>query len=338
MGTTETIVRVEPSELVEITDRKSIKDVIDLYVRLIPNVKDSSRYQYRKDLGIFFDWVDSTNRDYSSLNQLDIIAFSKHVESRGLSPLTVSSYLISIRRFFEWTDANGLYRNIAKGVKSPQRLKKFQKKALKDEQSKELLGFYDGKNLRDFAIVNLILRTGLRTIEVTRANVSDIDYIGGRRVLKVWGKGKLVGDKNTDFVILSDKAYKPIEEYLNTRGRINKNEPLFVTNRGRKRTKIEGIGTENYKGEKDYERLTTRTVSKICKTALTGIGLTGSSYTAHSLRHTTGCSIIRHNGTLEDVRYVLRHTSVKTSEIYLESIKEERRLESAPELILDNAF
>lgn len=338
METSNKITKVETSEVVVSENGQTLNDLLELFVRLIPNVKDSSRYQYKKDLTIFFDWVSESGRIISSLTPLDIISFQKHLENKGLSPLTIGSYLISIRRFFEWTDANGLYKNIAKGIKSPQRLKKFQKKALKDDQSRDLLEYYQGKNPRDFAIVNLILRTGLRTIEVTRANISDIDYIGGRRVLKVWGKGKLVGDKNTDFVVLSEKAYKPIEDYLKTRGRVNKNEPLFVTNRGRKRVSIEGSSVEGYQGEKEYERLTTRTVSKICKTALEGIGLTGDSYTAHSLRHTTGCTIIRHNGTLEDVQFVLRHSSVKTSEIYLESIKEERRLENAPELLLDSVF
>ena len=62
-------------------------------------------------------------------------------------------------------------------------------------------------SLRDFAIVNLILRTGLRTIEVVRADVGDITFKGNRRILRVWGKGH---DTKDDFVVLTDKTYLPI--------------------------------------------------------------------------------------------------------------------------------
>jgi len=339
MDMTNSIATLEAEEIkVSSPSAQELRKMIETFVSLIPNIKDSSRIQYTKDLSQFFEWTKETGRDLSSLTQIDIISFQTYLEKRGLSPLTISSYLISVRKFFEWTEANKIYPNIAKGVKGPQRKKKIQKRALLDSQSRDLLEYFSTRSLRDYAIVNLCLRTGLRTIEVVRANIGDMDYRGGRRVLKVWGKGKLVGDKEEDFVVLSDKAFAPLQEYLKTRKGATPDEPLFVTNRGRKRASIEGDSLERYDGEKNFERLTTRSISKICKEGLEAIGLTGHSYTAHSLRHTCGCSIIRQKGSLQDVQFVLRHSSSKTSEIYLESIKEEQRLERAPELLLDSAF
>lgn len=338
MENSNSIAIIEAEGITASTSAQDLRNMIATFVSLIPNVKDSSRAQYAKDLTQFFEWANNSGRTLSTLTQIDIITFQTYLEKKGLSPLTISSYLISVRKFFEWAEANKLYPNIAKGIKGPQRKKKFQKMALLDSQSKDLLEYFSTRSLRDFAIVNLCLRTGLRTIEIVRANVGDIDFRGGRRVLKVWGKGKLVGDKEEDFVVLSDKAYSPIQEYLNTRPDAKPEEPLFVTNRGRKRSSIEGDALSCYDGEKTFERLTTRTISKICKEGLEAIGLTGHSYTAHSLRHTCGCSIIRQKGSLQDVQFVLRHSSSKTSEIYLESIKEEQRLERAPELLLDSAF
>jgi integrase/recombinase XerC/integrase/recombinase XerD len=68
------------------------------------------------------------------------------------------------------------------------------------------------------------------------------------------------------------------------------------------------------------------------------IGLDGKEFSAHSLRHTTAVAILKQGGSITDVQGVLRHSSPVTSQIYTESIKEEMRLKSAPELMLDNAF
>lgn len=316
-----------------------LRGLVAQFVAMVPNIKASTRKQYTRDLSQFFAWVENSGRAFSALTQLDVVTFQTELENKGLSPLTISGYLTSVRLFFEWADANKIYNNIAKGVRGPQRKKKFQKQALLNDQATTLLQYAkEHCTPRDFAIVNLALRCGLRTIEIVRANVGDIAFKGGRRVLKVWGKGKVLGDKEEDFVVLSDKAFQPIADYLQTRPTAQPDEPLFVTNYGRKRAEIENQPTNATDGTKHGERLTTRMISKICKDALVGIGLTGHEYTAHSLRHTCGCSIIRQHGSLQDVQFVLRHASSKTSEIYLESIKEEQRLERAPELLLDNAF
>jgi integrase/recombinase XerC/integrase/recombinase XerD len=224
--------------------------------------------------------------------------------------------------FYEWVEANKLYPNIAKGIKTPPRKQAFKKQHLTDAKSTELLEHFKEMSLRDFAIVNLILRTGLRTIEVVRADIADITFRGDRRILKVWGKGKLKSDKEDDFVVLSDKVYTPIAEYLATRKGAKSGEPLFVSN------------SRQNKGE----RLTTRTISYLCKEGMRAIGLDGKEFSAHSLRHTTAVAILKQGGSITDVQGVLRHSSPVTSQIYTESIKEEMRLKSAPELMLDNAF
>ena len=211
------------------------------------------------------------------------------------------------------------YPNIAKGIKTPRRQQAFKKQHLTDDKSAELLEHFRSLSLRDYAIVNLILRTGLRTIEVVRADVGDITFKGNRRVLKVWGKGHIEKD---DFVVLSEKAYEPIKEYLQTRKACKSGEPLFTS-----------TSHQNYGG-----RLTTKTISSICKDGLRAIGLDGKEFTAHSLRHTTAVAILKHGGQLTDVQSVLRHSSPVTSQIYTESVKEELRLQNAPELALDEAF
>ena len=280
------------------------------------DIRANSKNVYRRGLLYFFRWVESTGRTISDLTRADIITFKDSLLATH-SNLSVAGYLVALRRFYEWCEGNKLYPNIAKGIKSPKRKNAYLKEHLRENQIHDLLKHYEG-NLRDFAIVNLLLRTGLRTIEVVRANVEDITFKGGQRILRVWGKGR--DDKDT-FVVLTDKAYAPIRAYLDTRKSATLKEPLFISTSNR-----------NLCG-----RLTTRTISKICKEGLCAIGLDAHEYTAHSLRHTTAVMLLKH-GTLSDVQSVLRHTSPVTSQIYTKSIEEELRLANPSEMKLDGIF
>lgn len=283
------------------------------------DVKDSSRSLYTRTLSQFFLWIEKTGKVLNSLTREDILEYKDHLLSSGLSALTISSYLVVVRKFYEWTESLLIYPNIAKGIKTPRRKQAFKKQHLSENKIGDLLEYYKEKSLRDFAIVNLLLRTGLRTIEVVRADVGDITFKGDKRVLLVWGKGHTEKDS---FVVLTDKAYLPIREYLDSRKGVKSGDPLFVSNSRRN----------------GGERLTTRTISGICKEGLREVGLDGKEFTAHSLRHTTAVEILKTGGNIWDVQRVLRHSSIDTSQIYTESIEEEERLKKTPESLLDRAF
>lgn len=313
------IVRINKAEVKAIAQEGATwQNVLATFV-VGQDVKQSSRDLYTRTLKLFFEWVENEGKDLSQLKRNDILEYKDSLFSKGLSSLSVASYLTSLRKFYEWAESEKLYPNIAKGVKTPRRVQAFKKQHLTDDKSKELLSHFEELSLRDFAIVNLILRTGLRTIEVVRADIGDITFKGGKRILRVWGKGHSEKD---DFVVLTDKAYQPLAEYLKTRKGAKAGEPLFSSDSHRN----------------SGERLTTRTISGICKGGLKAIGLDGREFTAHSLRHTTAVAILKNGGQLSEAQAVLRHTSPATTQIYTESIKEELRLSSAPESLIDNSF
>lgn len=310
---------VRESELMAIdTAPKYWKEALEEFVKS-QDVKESSRKLYSRTLRLFFEWTEAKGKPISSLTRIDLLEYKEELFAKGLSSLSVASYLTSLRKFYEWAESLKYYQNIAKGVKTPRRVQSFKKQHLTDEKSGELLSHFQRLSLRDYAIVNLILRTGLRTIEVVRADVGDITFKGNRRVLRVWGKGH---DTKDDFVVLTEKAYEPIREYLQTRKGAKAGEPLFTS------------GSHRNEGG----RLTTRTISGLCKSGLKAIGLDGREFTAHSLRHTTAVTILKRGGDISQAQAVLRHTSPATTQIYTESIKEELRLQTAPEFLLENAF
>jgi len=309
------------TETAYLTISKQTEGLVDRFLKSV-NLRENSRALYKRTLKQFFLWAESKSQNLETLTIVELIEYKEYLLSpeRGLTSLTVGSYITSLKKFYEFLESERRYPNIAKSLKNPKRKQQFRKSPLSPEQATGLLVYIKYQALRDYAIINLILRTGLRTIEVIRANVGDIVVKpGGHRVLLIHGKGR---DEKDNFVILTDKAYQPISEYLESRGAYRPEEPLFYST------------SNNSKGE----RLSTRTISHIAKEGLRAIGLDSKNFTAHSLRHTAGTSLLRATGDLEKTRLMLRHSDPKTTLIYVDTLTEERRLKESGEAILDTLY
>ena len=304
-------------DVVVVTPQR-IDELVDSFINS-QDVKQSSKLLYRRTLKQYFNWVSKKGYLLSDITRTELLQYKEDLLTSGMSSLTVGSYITSVRRFYEWTEANKFYPNVAKGIKTPKRKQQFKKQPLLPAQATALLDYYQSKALRDYAIITLLLRTGLRTVEVIRATVGDITFKGSQRVLLVQGKGR---DEKDNFVVLTDKTYLPIAQYLATRKDVNSTDPLFIST------------SNNSKGDK----LTTRTISYIAKEGLKAIGLDERSFTAHSLRHTTAVNILRAGGSLETAQFTLRHSNPATTQIYTATLNEERRLQNSGEALIDSLY
>jgi integrase/recombinase XerC/integrase/recombinase XerD len=309
---------VNNKQAIVIVTPQRLEDLVDSFINS-QDVKLSSKLLYRRTLKQYFNWVNKKNYSLSEIARPQLLEYKEELLNTNKSSLTVGSYITSVRKFYEWTEANKFYPNVAKGIKTPTRKQQFKKQPLLPAQATDLLKYYENKDSRDFSIINLLLRTGLRTIEVIRANVEDITYKGSQRVLLVQGKGR---DEKDNFVVLTDKTFNSLDLYLKNRGTVNNTDPLFIST------------SNNSKGE----RLTTRTISYIAKEGLKAIGLNNKSFTAHSLRHTTAVNILRAGGSLETAQFTLRHSNPATTQIYTATLNEERRLENSGEALIDNLY
>ena len=309
---------VKQSQDIDTVSSQRIENLVDSFINS-QDVKQSSKLLYRRTLKQYFNWVNKKSYSLSEIARPQLLEYKEDLLLSGMSSLTVGSYITSVRRFYEWTEANKFYPNVAKGIKSPKRKQQFKKQPLLPSQATALLNYYQDKALRDYAIITLLLKTGLRTIEVIRASVEDITFKGSQRVLLIQGKGR---DEKDNFVLLTDKTYQPIAQYLATRGNINGSEPLFTST------------SNNSKGE----RLTTRSISYIAKEGLKAIGLDERAFTAHSLRHTTAVNILRAGGSLETAQFTLRHSNPATTQIYTATLNEERRLQNSGEALIDSLY
>jgi integrase/recombinase XerC len=150
---------------------------------------------------------------------------------------------------------------------------------------------------RDYAIMALMLTAGLRTIEITRSDITDMRTLGEHTVLYVQGKGK---DSKGDFVKLAPQVEAAIRSYLNARGKAEAHSPLFTST------------SNNSNGE----RMTTRSISGIVKARLIAAGYDSEFMTAHSLRHTAATINLLSGATLEETQQLLRHSNINTTLIY----------------------
>jgi len=247
---------------------------------------------YRNALDMFGRWIDGR-----PASEREIIEYKRYLRSAGKSPYTINFYLTVLRSFFSWVERNG-GMNCAKYVKGEKTGKGHAKEALTREQALDLLGVLTTQ--RDKAMVTLMIGTGLRTVEVSRANVEDVRNKGDATVLWIQGKGHVGKD---DFVVLTGPVLGAIREYLAGR-KLKSGDPLFTNE------------ATNYMGG----RLHPGSVSRIVREALNRAGIHQKGITAHSLRHSCATFALHGGATVQEVQSLLRHQSLQTTMIYLHNI------------------
>ncbi len=314
------IIHVTGDDMPELHKVKTLEDYIKDFLDQ-HDVRPASRERYKKSLKRFSEYVKQKN--IQQITKAELKNYKEYLidDKQGLSNLTVGAYIIAVRLFFAYLyEEDIIPKDIAKKISSPEKSKTHQRHALTVEECTALLNYYKPKSLRDYAMINLMLRTGLRTIEVVRANIEDIAIVGGKRRIWVHGKGRT---SKTDFVLLEDPAFEPLTKYLESRQWHSKSEPLFVSESSNK-----SKGT----------RLTTKTVSLTARTGLNAIGLTGEEYTAHSCRNTFGTLLLASGVKLERVQQLMRHHNIQTTQGYVADAEEQSRISDAPESVLNNLF
>jgi integrase/recombinase XerD len=262
------------------------------------DLRPSSERSYRTSLAQFSEYLRSFS--ITTVTEKDIKDFKQYLIDRRLSTFTVISHLGALKSLFSFLATRNLYPNVAKDIKVPKKPREFMRDALTKEQARELLNDAHGELMiekRDHAILSTLLRCGLRSIEIVRADVGDVRKCNGTPVLWVHGKGR---DHKDEYVVLTHEALRTIKSYLSVRGVVQDNDPLFASH-----------GPRNKNG-----RLTTRSIRRMVKAHLKRIGLDEKELTCHSLRHTFATLALANNAPLLAVQKAMRHSNINTTTIY----------------------
>jgi site-specific recombinase XerD len=165
-------------------------------------------------------------------------------------------------------------------------------RGLTSKQVERLMASCDrrrGIGRRDYAILVLLIRLGLRAAEVATLRLDDIDWRAGEIVVR--GKGR-----TEERLPLPPDVGAAIAAYLR-RGRPRRPErEVFL----RVCAPIRGLAPQG--------------VSEVVRAASERAGL--GSFGAHRLRHTAGTQMLQAGASLPEVAQVLRHRTVATTAIY----------------------
>ena len=298
----------------EITQcNNNIGELLNRFVQYV-DVSPVTVKSYVSGVRVFLQYL--SENDIHTPTRETILLFKKHLTANK-SNGTIATYLSALRRFFSWCASEGLYPNITDGIKSPKIDARHKKDAFTANQLKSIIGGINRNSLkgkRDYALFCLISATGLRTVEVVRANVSDIRNVGGADCLFIQGKGR---SSKSEFVKLSGHVMKAIQAYLQARGNVGENEPLFAS-----------LSRRN-----NGQRMTTRSISRICKSAMTSAGYVSKRWTAHSLRHSAITLALIAGISIQEVSQFARHSNISVTMIYAHDVE---RLKSKCESAISN--
>lgn len=276
----------------------------DLFSRWTSYIDASPRTieTYSKAIKQFFAYL--SENGIGQPQREDIVAYRDSLKQNH-KPTTVQSYLAAVKLFFQWTEREGLYPNISDRVKGAKLDTEHKKDYLTTKQVGKLLSKIDRSTLkgkRDYAMLSVMVTTGLRTISIIRANIADIRTAGDSIALYYQGKGH---EEKADYVKLAEPVEEAVREYLKARGAAASAKPLFSS-----------IANRN-----SGERMTTRSISRVAKDHLIDIGLESDRLTAHSLRHTAATLNLLNGGTVEETQQLLGHKNINTTLIYSHALE-----------------
>lgn len=299
---------------------KGINSLIQEFIEE-SDISKASAETYKRTLAVFVTWL-VQHGDILNPTRAEIIRFKAHLIDSKKEVLTIDSYLKVVILFFKFCTFRGyIDQNPALGISRPQRYKGHRKGSLTSDEVGKLL-LMDNTNLidnRNYAIVNLMVRTGLRCIEISHLNVEDILTTNTGYALRLQRKGHISKDS---ILGVTAKSVEPIENYLALRGEFNLDDPLF----------------ETYGYYSKSKRLSSFEVGRIVTAQLIKSGLKSKRITPHSLRHTFATTALKEGIPVWDLSVALGHASVNTTNIYASSIEAERMQTNPAINAIDSAY
>jgi site-specific recombinase XerD len=259
---------------------------------------------YLHDLGRFRGWLEgeagAKPRDLRRVTTVELVQYRQHLlRTERLQATTVNRKLQAIKKLFGWALDKGLVKgNAAREVRFVRVAERLCPRGLAEPEAQALLRAAGqtrhGLAKRNYALIELLLETGLRVGEAADLHIGDIDLHDRSGVVLVReGKGRKQRQ-----VPLNSSARRALKLYLKGRESPRPEDHLFLSERG---------------GQPLSLRTMQATVSDLARRA----GITRFAVSAHSLRHTFARRFLRrHPGKLVELAALLGHESLDTTAVY----------------------
>jgi len=251
---------------------------------------------YERDLEEFEDFLKRSRLSLSpegaiEMGKVDRMDIRKYLSflHRKNKKSSIARKLSTLRSFFKYMVREQLTpSNPAKMVSTP-KVEKFLPTTLTVDEAFRLMDSpAKSGRLRDRAILELLYSSGLRVGELVGLNSNQMDLDLG--IVKVMGKGR-----KERIVPVGLKAVQALKAYLEERGTLEGEEPLFVNLRG--------------------GRLTARSVGRLVKKYTKRSGIF-RKVSPHSLRHSFATHLLDAGADIREIQEMLGHASLSTTQRY----------------------
>ncbi len=263
--------------------------------RLSPNTVRS----YAQDLEAYVFWVRREGVRPLSVSHRQLRRYLAELTRAKYTTRTIDRHLSAIRGLYRWMVETGVTTtNAADAIASP-KVAKTLPKTMSDVEVRRLLESCDTSEptgVRDRAFLELLYASGGRISEISRLNISDVDFAQAQA--RLFGKGS-----KERIVPLYRTALEWLRSYLSEArpalAARRKGEPerdaLFLSTRGR-RMSAEALRTV-------FERQ---------------VGVAGLEVglTPHAMRHTYATELLSGGADMRSVQELLGHASLSTTQIY----------------------
>lgn len=274
----------------------------DKFKQYLINVKKSSSNtveSYMRDIAQYSDYCAAEKKDILSADNGVLRGYLEYLTAIGKSDATKTRVTASVRCFYRFLIAEGtLKRNPADGIKL-QRTEKKLPGILDSNEIVLLLSQPDGtdyKSIRDKAMLELLYATGIKVSELKELTVSNVN-------LQI-GILHLHNGERERIVPMYPAAVKTVAAYLvNVRPAIviDENEDRLFTNMNGKPLSRQGFW-------------------KIIKHYAEKAGIK-KDITPHTLRHSFAAHLLENGAQLKDIKEMLGHSDISSTQIYAQLIK-----------------
>lgn len=261
------------------------------------NLSDKTITAYRSDISDFERFLQG-----ATIGETSVLAYVQHLSTeRNLKDSTICRKLVSLKVFFEYLyEHNHIPANYFKCHSFRFKKERRLPKTLSTKEIEKLLGYAaksadvksSWKTVRDLALIDILISTGIRIAEASNISINDIIY--SERTILIHGKGR----KQRLIYISCPQTWNNLTSWLKVRKTRNPQADKVFINRYGNQLGIHGV-------EHVYNQM------KI------NCGINAAS-TPHYLRHTFATNLLTNGADLRSVQEILGHASVSTTEIYTE--------------------
>jgi integrase/recombinase XerC len=256
---------------------------------------------YQSDLRLFLRWYGS--RALDKLTAVDVMNYRRHLSGGGLKPASINRKLEALRRLCRWAHREGkLAANPAAEVKLARTTRDLRPAGLTAAEVTALLRAAGqsrhGLSKRNYALLQLLLQTGVRVSEAAALLARDVTLRGRAGSVKVRGKG----GKERELP-LNSSARRGLSAYIETRRPLRPDDPLITSETG--------------------AAISVRSIQSVIAALARRAKITRLPVTAHSMRHTFALNYLERNpGKLVELAALLGHESLDTTAVYLRPSRE----------------